>query len=179
MSFSWVIYKSVGEQLLIEAWRTQWQLHYPVSVMVNETTKLWITAQLADSLRDVGSVFQATHYLLQAAFLVFYGVLQLDWCLMMVGLSIFCATHLVWQCPQCLPIIYAWGRRAPVNLSNFCDFPKLWSFLFLNLSSFSAGMIVSPSLRKVSLNLYVTISLGFHIRYPAYEIFTLQFIIIS
>lgn len=104
---------------------------------------------------------------------------QLDWCLMMVGLSIFCAAHLVWQCPQCLPIIYAWGRRAPVNLSNFCDFPKLWSFLFLNLSSFSAGMIVSPSLRKVSLNLYVTISLGFHIRYPAYEIFTLQFIIIS
>lgn len=56
LSFTGVTYKSVGEWLLIEAQRTDWQLHHPVKVLSSEAGNLGIMAQLAGSSPKVGSV---------------------------------------------------------------------------------------------------------------------------
>ena len=65
MNFIGVTLLGVDEGLLTEAERTQCQLCHPVRVMANEAGNLGITAWLVGSSREVGSVFQATHYLLQ------------------------------------------------------------------------------------------------------------------
>lgn len=59
------------------AGRTQWQLHHPVKVMSKEAGNLQITAQLSGSSREVGSVFDATHYLSRQ--LVFSCLVQAAW----------------------------------------------------------------------------------------------------